>query len=296
MAGFISDILVPALGIGALYALIGISFNLIFAPGGTFNFAQGQIVMLGGLLAYTFTGELGWPLAAAFLAVLAIGGGIALAEERIAVWPALRRDPHGTGWVLSTLAVFTIIQNLAIVNWGTTPRNVESYPGLSISRHDVLGLEIAPFFVGMVLIAVAVTIGLQIFFRRAKLGRAITAVAQDRDAAALRGVNVRRVISIGFIMGGALAAVTGMLAAPFTLATVTVGLTFTFRGFTAAALGGMGSNTGALVAGLLLGLIEQMTLRYWQGGYVNFVILTVLLALLLIRPAGLFGQAVVRRV
>src|SRR5215217_5987669 len=126
MAGFISDIIIPALGIGAIYALIGISFNLIFAPGGTFNFAQGQIVML-----------------AALVAVLAIGGAIALAEERIAVWPALRRDPHGTGWVLSTLAVFTIIQNLAILHWGTTPQNVDSYPGLSIARKQILGLEIA---------------------------------------------------------------------------------------------------------------------------------------------------------
>ncbi|MGH2588980.1 MAG: branched-chain amino acid ABC transporter permease [Dehalococcoidia bacterium] len=296
MAEFISDILIPALGIGAIYALIGISFNLIYAPGGTFNFAQGQIVMLGGLLAFTFYQEMSWPVLAALAAVLAIGGAIALAEERIAVWPALRRDPHGTGWVLSTLAVFTIIQNLAILTWGTTPENVESYPGLSVSRREVLGLEVAPFYISMLVIAVAVTYGLEIFFRRAKIGRAITAVAQDRDAAALRGVNVRWVISLGFIMGGALAAATGMLAAPFTLATVTVGLTYTFRGFTAAALGGMGSNTGALAAGLMLGLIEQLTLRYWQGGYVNFVILSVLLVLLLIRPAGLFGQAVVRRV
>lgn len=296
MAGFISDVLIPALGIGALYALVGISFNLIFAPAGTFNFAQGQIVMLGGLLAFSLYEQRGWPVLIALIAILAIGGGIALAEERIAVWPALRRDPHGTGWVLSTLAVFTIIQNVAIVKWGTTPENVQSYPGLSIARREVFGLAIAPFFIGMLIIALVVTIGLQLFFQRSAIGRAITAVAQDREAASLRGINVRRVISLAFIMGGALAAATGMLAAPLTLATVTVGLTFTFRGFTAAALGGMGSNAGALMAGLLLGLIEQLTQRYWQGGYVNFVVLSVLLVLLLIRPAGLCGQAVTRRI
>lgn len=296
MVGLVNDVLLPALGIGALYALVAVSFNLIFAPAGTFNFAQGQIVMLGGLLAFSFYQDAGWPVLLALAAVLAIGGGIALAEERIAVWPALRRDPHGSGWVLSTLAVYTIIQNLAIVHWGTTPENVRAYPGLSIARRELLGLQVAPYFAGTLLIAVAVTAGLQLFFRRSAIGRAITAVAQDREAAALRGINVRRVMSLGFVMGGALAAVTGMLAAPLTLATVTVGLTFTFRGFTAAALGGMGNNTGALVAGLLLGLIEQLTQRYWQGGYVNFVILAVLLVLLLIRPAGLFGQAVTRRI
>ncbi len=296
MNSFLSDVFIPALGIGALYGLVGISFNLIFAPAGTFNFAQGQIVMLGGLLALSFYQQNGWPVLLALVAVVAIGAAVALAEERIAVWPALRRDPRGIGWVLSTLAVFTIIQNLAILQWGTTPQNVKSFPGLSVSRHALFGLQIAPYHLGVLLIAIAVTVGLYLFTRRSAIGRATAAVAQDRDAAALRGVNVRLVISLGFVMGGALACLTGMLAAPLTLATVNVGLTFTFRGFTAAALGGMGDNAGALAAGLALGLIEQLTLRYWQGGYVNLVILLTLLCLLLVRPEGLFGQAVPRRV
>lgn len=296
MNTLISDVLIPALGIGALYGLVGVSFNLIFAPAGTFNFAQGEIVMLGGLIALSLYQQRGWPLLLALLAVLAIGAAIALAEERIAVWPALRRDPNGIGWVLSTLAVFTIIQNFAIVEWGTTPRAVKGFPGLSITRHSFLGMQIAPYFIGMLVLAVIVTVALHLFFKKSAIGRVTTAVAQDRDAAALRGVNVRWVISLGFLMGGALAAVTGMLAAPLTLATVTVGLTFTFRGFTAAALGGMGDNVGALIGGLVLGLIEQLTQRYWQAGYVDFVILVALLVLLLLKPAGLFGQAVERRV
>jgi branched-chain amino acid transport system permease protein len=296
MHTFLSDVLLPGLGLGALYALVGVSFNLIFAPAGTFNFAQGQIVMIGGLLALSLFQQNGWNVLLALIAVAAFGGAIALAEERIAVWPALRRDPRGIGWVLSTLAVFTIIQNVAIEQWGTTPRVVRAFPALSITRRHILGVQVAPYFVGMVLIAVAVTVALHLFFHRSATGRAITAVAQDRDAAALRGINVRWVISLGFIMGGALAAAAGMLAVPLTLATVTVGLTFTFRGFTAAALGGMGDNVGALVGGLTLGVIEQGTQRYWQGGYVDFVILAMLLVLLLVRPEGLFGQAVERRV
>lgn len=296
MNSLISDVLIPALGIGALYGLVGISFNLIFAPAGTFNFAQGQLVMLGGLLALSFYQQQAWPLVLALIVVAAIGGLVALAEERIAVWPALRRDPNGIGWVLSTLAVFTIIQNVAIEKWGSTPKSVRSFPALSLTRHKVLGISVTPYAIGMLVIAVLVTLGLQLFFKRSAVGRTVTAVAQDRDAASLRGVNVRRVISLGFIMGGALATLTGMLAAPLTLATVTVGLTFTFRGFTAAALGGMGDNVGALVGGLALGLMEQLTLRYWHGGYVNFVILVALLVLLLLKPSGLFGQAVARRI
>ncbi len=291
-----NDVLIPALGIGALYGLIGISFNLIFAPGGTFNFAQGQIVMLGGLLAFSFYQDQAWPLVLAVLAVAAIGAIIGLAEERIAVWPALRRDPHGQGWVLSTLAVFTIIQSLAIVQWGSTPQVVKDFPGMSIARRDVLGFEIAPYFVGTLAIAIGATIALHFFFQRTMLGRAVAATSQDRDAARLRGVDVRRIMSVSFMMGGALGAFTGMLAAPLTLATISVGLTFTFRGFMAAAIGGMGANLGALVAGLLLGLIEQSTQRYWQGGYTNFVMLAVLLSILLLRPQGLFGQSVARRI
>jgi branched-chain amino acid transport system permease protein len=128
------------------------------------------------------------------------------------------------------------------------------------------------------------------------LGRSVSATAQDRDAARLRGVDTRLIMALSFMMGGALAALTGFLAAPLTLATVTVGLTFTFRGFMAAAIGGMGTNLGALLGGLLMGVIEQSTQRFWQGGYVNFVMLAVLLGLLLIRPQGLFGQPVARRI
>lgn len=296
MVEFINDVMVPALGIGALYGLVGISFNLIFAPGGTFNFAQGQIVMLGGMFAYTLYDDKAWPLVLAILGIAAIGGAIGLAEERIAVWPALRRDPHGQGWVLSTLAVFTIIQSLAIVNWGTTPRVVKNFPGLSLSRHDIVGFEVPPYYLGTLAIAIAITVLLHLFFQKTMLGRSVAATAQDRDAARLRGVDVRLVMAVSFIMGGGLAALTGFLAAPLTLATVTVGLTFTFRGFMAAAIGGMGTNLGALVGGLLMGVIEQSTQRFWQGGYVNFVMLAVLLGLLLVRPQGLFGQPVARRI
>ena len=101
---------------------------------------------------------------------------------------------------------------------------------------------------------------------------------------------------LGFFLGGSLAAMSGLLAAPLTLATITIGLTFTFRGFMSAAIGGMGTNVGALAGGLVLGLIETSTQKYWEGGYVNFVMLGVLLTLLLIRPQGLFGQSVARRI
>ncbi len=296
MEELLEDIIIPALGIGALYGLVGISFNLIFAPGGTFNFAQGQIVMLGGLLAYTFYQDNGWPLLVAAAAVAAIGGAIGFAEERVAVWPALRRNPHGQGWVLSTLAVFTVIQSIAVVRWGNIPRVVEPFPGMSLDRREVLGIEIVPYYLGTLALAIAVAVALQLFTSRTMLGRSVAATSQDREAASLRGINIRHIMVLGFIMGGALGALTGLLAAPLTLATITVGLSFTFRGFMAAAIGGMGTNVGALVGGLLLGLIEMSTVKFWEGGYVNFVMLGVLLTLLLIRPQGLFGQAVARRI
>ncbi len=296
MQAFVNDVLLPALGVGALYSLVGISFNLIFAPGGTFNFAQGQIVMLGGLLALSLYENLAWPLVLVIVAIGIIGAGIGLAEERVAVWPALRRDPQGQLWVLSTLAVFTIIQGVAVVQWGTTPKIVKAFPALSLQRHTLAGLEIAPYYVGTLALALIVTAGLHLFFSRTMLGRSVAATAQDREAALLRGINVRHMMMLGFAMGGALGTLTGLLAAPLTLATITIGLTLTFRGFMAAAIGGMGTNTGALAGGLLLGLIEEATQKYWQGGYVNFVMLAVLLSLLLVRPQGIFGQAVARRI
>ncbi len=153
-----------------------------------------------------------------------------------------------------------------------------------------------PYYVGTLLIAIAVAVALHFFISRTMLGRSIAATSQDRQAAELRGINIRHIMILGFVMGGALGAVTGLIAAPLTLATITVGLSFTFRGFMAAAIGGMGTNGGALVGGLVLGLIEQSTAKYWEGGYVNFVMLAVLLTLLLIRPQGLFGQRLARRI
>jgi branched-chain amino acid transport system permease protein len=296
MQDLINDVVIPALGIGALYGLVGISFNLIFAPGGTFNFAQGQIVMLGGLLALSLYENVALPLVLAVVIIALIGGGIGLAEEAAAVWPALRRDPNGQLWVLSTLAVFTMIQGVAIVRWGTTPKVVDSFPGMSLQRHDFHGLEFVPYYAGTFLLAIGVTVALELFFRWTNLGRAVAATAQDRQAASFRGINVRRMMMLGFFLGGALGTLSGMLAAPITLATISIGLTFTFRGFMSAAIGGMGTNVGALAGGLVLGLIEAATQKYWEGGYVNFVMLAVLLTLLLIRPQGLFGQAVARRI
>ena len=296
MQDLINDVLIPALGIGALYGLVGISFNLIFAPAGTFNFAQGQIVMLGGLLALSMYENAALPLLLVVVIVGIIGGGIGLAEEAAAVWPALRRDPNGQLWVLSTLAVFTMIQGVAVLQWGTTPEIVSAFPAMSLTRKDLHGIQFVPYYAGTFIIAVLVLVALELFFKKTSLGRAVAATAQDRQAASFRGINVRRIMMLGFFLGGALAAMSGLLAAPLTLATITIGLTFTFRGFMSAAIGGMGTNVGALAGGLILGLIETSTQKYWEGGYVNFVMLAVLLTLLLIRPQGLFGQPVARRI
>jgi branched-chain amino acid transport system permease protein len=252
--------------------------------------------MLGGLFALSLYENAALPLIAVIIVIAAIGGGIGLAEERFAVWPALRRDPQGQLWVLSTLAVFTIIQGIAVLQWGTTPQAVKNFPALSRTQHHLAGLDITPYYIGTFLVAVGITIALHLFFRKTMLGRSVAATAQDRDAARLRGINVRYIMMLGFIMGGALGTLTGLLAVPLTLATITIGLTLTFRGFMAAAIGGMGNVTGALAGGILLGLIEQGTQKYWEGGYVNFAMLFVLLALLLIRPQGLFGEAVARRI
>lgn len=296
MLDFVNDVLIPALGAGALYGLVGISFNLIYGPSRTFNFAQGQIVMLGGLLAFSWYDDAGLPLILVIVMIAAVGAAIGVAEERVAVWPALRRNPHGQGWVLSTLAVFTIIQGIAVVRWENIPRVVDTFPGMSLSVKEIGPLELKPYYAGTVLIALAVFAALHIFYTRTMLGRTVSATAQDRESAALRGIDTRAVTILGFAMGGALAAFTGLVAAPLTLATITTGLTFTFRGFMASAIGGMGANSGALLGGLLLGLIEHGTTKYWEGGYVNFVMLAALLTLLLIRPEGLRGQAVARRI
>jgi branched-chain amino acid transport system permease protein len=289
------DILITALPAGCVYALVAASFNILYRPTNVFNFAQGDLVMLGAMLfvALRATGWMPWPLALV-LAVAAVGL-LAVAIERIAVAPILRRSTHSHGWIITTLAVSMIIANASGKIWGSDPVPVSAPFGLSTAPMLIGGLLIPSYQVALVVFTLLLVTATELLYQT-RTGRAVLGVAENRDTALLRGINPATLSVVSFFLGGALAGLTGYLAAPILFASTSLGGVLLLKGFATAALGGLGSNRGALAAGLLIGLTESTSSTFLPAGYQNAVILAVVLTVLLVRPQGISGNVHARAV
>ncbi|MEV4381687.1 branched-chain amino acid ABC transporter permease [Streptosporangium sp. NPDC049644] len=290
----ITDILVTGLVFGSLYGLVAMGFNVLYRPTNVVNFAQGELIMIGAMLmAATPIGGLPWGIAA--VCVMAVVAVVALAEERVAVTPVLRRSSHAAGWVITTLAFSLLLAEAAGRLWTDQPSTVAPPWPLSINVNEVAGVRFSSYQIGVVAIAVAVVILLGLL-DRSRFGAALRAVAADRDGARLRGIDPTMLTRRSFLLGGALAGLTGVLAAPLLLASVTMGLGLLIKGFAALAVGGIGDNRGVLVAGWVLGTVEAAGATYGSPGSQSVVLFVAMLLILLIRPNGLRGLAVQRHV
>ncbi|GAA4532319.1 MULTISPECIES: branched-chain amino acid ABC transporter permease [Nonomuraea] len=290
----IADILVAGLVFGSLYGLVAVGFNVLHRPTNVVNFAQGELIMIGAMLmAATPIGGLPWGVAAA--CVMVIVAVVALAEERVAVTPVLRRSSHAVGWVITTLAFSLLLAEAAGRLWTDQPSAVAPPWPLSMRVQEVLGVRFSSYQVAVVVVAVAVVALLGVL-DRSRLGTALRAVAADRDGARLRGIDPTALTRRSFLLGGALAGLTGVLAAPLLLASVTMGLGLLIKGFAALAVGGIGDNRGVLVAGWMLGVIEATGAVFASPGSQSVVLFAAMLLILLIRPNGLRGLAVQRHV
>lgn len=251
--------------------------------------AQGDLVMLGAMFGAVLLETLGWSWPVATVVALAAVGLIALLEEKVAIRPVLARSSAATGWVISTLAFSMIIQNVVGPIFGPNPRKVEPPPGLSMVANEIGGIRWSSYQVAVV-VGVAVLLFAIERFYRTRIGRAILAIAEDRDAALLRGIDPVRLTRWSFLMGGAVAGLAGLMAAPLLLASLSLGPALLLKGFAAAAAGGIGNNRGALFAGLAIGLAEAIGGAVFAPGYQLAVVFGVLLVILLVRPQGILGK------
>lgn len=284
-----ADILITGLPAGCLYALVAASFNILYRPTNVFNFAQGDLVMLGAMFFVTLK-AVGWmPWQMALLLGIVGVGLLAVVIERVTVAPLLRRSSHGHGWIITTLAVSMIAANVAGKVWGADPMAVWAPFGLSTGPIDMGGLMIPSYQVALVALTLVLIAGIEALYQT-RMGRAVMGVAESRDTALLRGINPATLSVWSFFLGGALAGFTGYLAAPILFASTSLGAGLLLKGFAAAALGGLGSNRGALVAGVVIGLTESTSSSFLPAGYQNAVILAVVLTVLLLRPQGIFGN------
>jgi branched-chain amino acid transport system permease protein len=292
---------------GSVYALVALGYTMVYGILGLINFAHGEVVMAGAMLALTsLTALIAWGvapwLALPVSLLLAMAGCMLLGYgiERIAYRP-LRHAPR-LAPLITAIGVSIVLQNLAMMIWG---REYHSFPQLINNQpHYVGGAIINDIQIIIVVMALAVMASLMIVVHHTRLGRAMRAVAENQHAAQLMGVDINRVISITFMLGSALAAVAGlMVSANYGLAHYYMGFLLGLKAFTAAVLGGIGNLRGAMLGGLLLGLIESLGAGYigdLTGGYMgsqyqDVFAFFVLIAVLVFRPSGLLGERLAER-
>jgi branched-chain amino acid transport system permease protein len=254
------------------------------------SLTTGHMAMLGGVFGAWMISGLQLPMWIALLLTLLSGALFGLFTEIIAIRRVLAFGNDHL-WVLSTLALGTLIQHVMALWWGTEPK---PFPRL-IPQDFSAGPWDQKYWLPIAL-AAATAVGLALFYRHTMLGRVFTAVSEDPFAARARGIAVERIRALSYAMAGALGALAGFAAGQLTYAFFALGMWLTLSGFIALAVGGLGSNIGALVGGVLLGLLGAFSTYFFGAEYQQTVSVGVLLLVLLVRPAGLFGKSMVRPV
>lgn len=301
--------LINGIVLGAIYALVALGYTMVYGILGLINFAHGEVVMIGAMVGLAVVQllvgsgiALPGPAIAALGLVAAIPACMALgfAIERIAYRP-LRQAPRLAA-LITAIGVSIVLQNVAMLVWG---RQYHTFPALlPVTTHSLGGATVNDLQIFIVALAFAIMAGLLLLVHRTPLGRAMRATSQNPEVAGLMGVNINTIISITFVIGSALAAVAGMMvSAYYGIAHYFMGFMLGLKAFTAAVLGGIGNLAGAMLGGLLLGVIESLAAGYigpLTGGflgshYQDVFAFLVLIAVLVFRPSGLLGERVSER-
>jgi len=284
----LESILSYGLAVGAVYALIGITYNVMFSASRVFSFTAGMLGMLGGVLGALFIAKMGMPAIMGFVLVLACGAVLGLVTEVLTVRPVLKSIEQHL-YVLSTLAFALMVQQLVAIEWGTEaqpfPRLIPIGPGWLDQQ----------FWLPMLACAVTI-VGLELLYRKTLIGRAFLACAEDSYAARALGLPETQLRMASFALAGVIGTLAGFTGAEMLLAFFGNQSILNFYGFVPVALGGMGSNRGAVVGGLALGLFQQAANFLVGGIFAAVAVFVVFIIVLLLRPEGLAGASTARRV
>jgi branched-chain amino acid transport system permease protein len=280
---------IGGMSLGAIYALVGMGFSLVYRTMGLVNFAHGNVVMIGAYLASTFFLSVRLPFAVAMLVAIGVTGAIGVVIERV-LRPLENKDFDLM--LIGTIGFGIVLEAVAIIIWGATGRAVRSpVPSAPI---DLFGLRIRTYDLVVLAIAAAATMLLVLFLQRTKRGTAMQAVAMDHEIATAVGVHVGRSNAIAFAIGAGLAALAGGLVGPLLYVSPSMGGSLGIKGFAGAILGGFGSIPGAIVGGLAIGVLDSFTAGHFQG-YSELVTFLVFTVAIMVRPTGIFGERTVNR-
>jgi len=280
----LSQVLISGVTLGSLYALVGLGFVVIYRATKVVNFAQGEMMMLGAILALYFFSDLSIPYFAAFLLAVLLCGMFGIALERVAYRPLLNA-PVVT-LILATVAVGQMMRASVRILRGS---EVSRFPSiLSAEPFIIAGVTLTPLSLSIIAIAILLVCAFMLFFRRTRLGKGMEATSENRDAALLVGISVNQTFSLVWAIGSALAATAGVLLAPLIIITPEMG-TIGIKGFIGAILGGFNSIPGAVAGCFLLGVIENLGGVYIASSMKDVIAFCVLVLILTVKPQGLFG-------
>jgi branched-chain amino acid transport system permease protein len=312
--------LLSGLALGSLYALVAQGYYITYTTTNIVNFAQGEFLMVGALIALSFYAGArlfpnpifgmnlrtviagGMPALLVVVIVVLILALMGVALERVAIRPL--KEFSAVGWIMSTVAISVALRGIAQLTWGPDPQRFTS-PVRNLT--DALGMEptlrptartgITWHEITVFLVALLVMAGLVLFLRRTLLGKAMVAVAFNKQAAALMGINVRRIVILAYALSAALAGLSGIMVAPIVDPSPQMGLVIGLKAFAAAIIGGLENPFGILIGGLLMGVTEQLVQNLAPGGssWRDASVFVLIILLLAVRPTGLFGKQLVQK-
>ena len=293
--GFINS-LISGLSLGSVYAIIALGYTMVYGISKMLNFAHGDVIMVGGYISFCMSMYVGVPGWAALLVAIAVCTLLGILIERLAYHPL--RGTGSLAVLITAIGVSYFLQNTALLIWGANPRVFPSlFNGMSTIHAADGELTITPESLFTIVACVVIMIALTLFVNKTKAGKAMRAVSEDNGAAQLMGINVNQSISLTFAIGSGLAAVAGVLmCSAYPVLMPTTGAMPGIKAFTAAVFGGIGSIPGAMVGGLILGVIEIFARAYISTELSDAIVFACLIIVLLVKPTGLFGKKISEKV
>ncbi len=293
-AGLLTDIiqfLFMGVQRGCIYAMVAIGFNMIYNATGIINFAQGEFLVLGGLMMVTLTMGVELSLLFSFMLSVVFVTIVGILMERLTINPV--KQPTVLRLIIITIAVSILLKGAAMCFWGKGSHYMRHFS--DAAPFELLGAVIMPQTLWIIGILGLVVLGYVIFFNFTMTGKCMRACAINRDAARLAGISDRKMVMLSFALSAGIGAIAGIIVTPIIQMDYARGALLGLKGFGAAVLGGLGNSMGAVVAGLLLGIIEAMAGGYISSHYMDAIALIIMLGVLFVRPGGLFGSSEIIR-
>ena len=291
--------LISGISLGSVYAIIALGYTMVYGIAKMLNFAHGDIIMVGGYAAFCAGTYMGWPVPLAILFSMMICTILGIVIEKLAYKPL--RNATSLAVLITAIGVSYLLQNLALLIWTSNPKAfpnmVDFIPSIELGKNSGNPITISSATIVTIAASILIMVALTLFTGKTKMGKAMRAVSEDKGAAQLMGINVNATISVTFAIGSGLAAIAGvLLCSAYPTLMPTTGSMPGIKAFTAAVLGGIGSIPGAMLGGILLGILEKFAQAYISTQLSDAIVFAALIVVLLVKPTGLLGKKMTEKV